>query len=445
MQHTSSVGAFARVLYIIGIGSLLFFGLQPAPLSAHEPDSVGTSQLLPRDHLSLLGAATVGYMTPVAGLSEELIHSHTTAFYDLRLRYQTRPEDGDAFDALFRYPVLQAGVLVGDLSHIDVYYASRHKPYHSTLGYTISPYFGIERYFFQRKRWALGYDIFNGVSYNTHPYNATTNADNEYIGSHFSIFFGLGLTARYRVASHWTLSASFDFKHFSAASMVRPNLGVNSFGPTLGVTYDLSPNNTFSASSSQAQAASHGKELTGSPFYFDLSAAVIPKALPDEYNYLISQHVPDPSRCPVYVAYNASFTAMYRYLLHHASGLGIDYSYIPFTDRLRELDALQRHDVIDGRQLSYSPHVAGVALRHDIFYRHAGLNLGLGVYLHRHQGWRAETQESRFYQLIGLRYHFPFTHDRLFVGYTIKAHRFSKVDGLHFSVGYRFGRASHKP
>lgn len=493
-----SVNLFSRVLYIIGIGSLLFSDLLIAqkrflhdgtlyalmmptyfasqilvtasvinlklqsgtlkrlasivvavlfvsPLSAEETESVPDPTLSARDHLSLAAYATVGYMTSVAGLSETYLHSHTTAFYDLRLRYQTRPEDGSYYDALFRYPVLQAGIAVGDLTHIDLYRESRHRDYRSTLGCAIAPYFGFHRDIFRSRRWSLGYDLVNGVAICTKPYDAVTNADNEFIGAHLSLFLGIDVEARYRVASQWTLSAAFDFKHLSAASLVRPNLGVNCFGPKIGVTYDLVDQSSLSASLQQGRAEALSQVPDrGRSFYFELSAALIPKALPDEYNYLVAQHVPDPSECPVYLAYNTMFSAMYRYLPHHASGIEADYTYVSFTDRLQELDAQLHQDVIDGRQLHYSPHVAGLGLRHDIFYRHFTINLGLGVYLHRQQGWRAETQESRLYQLVGLRYNFPFTRDHLFVGYTIKAHRFSKVDGLHLCLGYRFGKTSFK-
>ena len=403
----------------------------PLVLSAQDADTASVSL---RDRLSLSGLASVGYMTPVAGLSEELLHSHTTAYYDLRLRYQTRPEDRNAYDALFRYPVIQVGVLVGDLTHIDVY--RQRTPYHSTLGMTIAPYFGFQRNLFQHGRWALGYVIQNGLSLNTRPFDETSNADNEYIGAHLSMHFGLALEARYRLTPHWTLSAAFDFKHNSAASMVRPNLGINAFGPTLGVTYDLAPQSLEAMT--QQPSAQRVADITRQPFrrrfYGEVMAAVIPKSLPDYFN------VYRTADCPIYVAYTGMAGVMYRYRPHHASGLALDYTYVPYTDRLRQLDALQHHDVVDGRPLRYSPHLFGLVLRHDIFYRHVSLNLGLGAFLHRRQGWRAETQESPIYQLIGLRYSLPFTGDRLFLGYTVKAYRFSKVDGMLFNLGVRFPR-----
>lgn len=388
-----------------------------------------------RDHVSVAALATVGYMTPVAGLTEELLHSHTTLFYDARFRYQTGGNSCSPYDALFAYPVLQTGIVVGDLTHIDVY--RQGTTYRSTLGCMIAPYFGFQRFLFRGGRWAIAYEILNGISFNTHPYDDQTNIDNEYIGAPLSIFFGLGVSARYRLTPQWSLSLSADFKHNSAASMARPNLGINAFGPTLGVTYNLTPQSPIVSPPQQKMSPDDKRAENG--FYGELSAAVIPKALPDYFN------VYHTSNCPVYASYNAMGSFMYRYLLHHASGLAVDYTYVPYTHRLKELDALQHHDVVDGRPLRYSPHLFGLLLRHDVFYRHVSVNLGLGLFLHRRQGWRAETQESSLYQLIGLHYSLPFTNDRLTVGYTIRAFRFSKVDGMLFGLGWRFRRPASHP
>ncbi len=416
---------------------LLLFGFV-AQLRAESADSVTAPRLTFADHVAISAGGAVGYMTPVAG-AESLLKSHTTAFYDLRLRYQTRPEDGNAYDALFRYPVIQGGIAVGDLTHIDV--SRKSRPYQSTLGVAIAPYYGFHRNIIQSRRWSLGYDLLNGIAFCTNPYDPHTNADNEFIGRHFAIFLGIDIEARFRLSRHWTLSAAFDFKHLSAASIIRPNLGVNSFGPMLGVTYDLTsqPLIPYSQTDEGRERIKEAKTMSHKRFYFELSASVVPKALPDEFNYLVSQHVDDPSKCPVYVSYSTMLSAMYRYLPHHSSGLEIDYSYISHTDRLRELDMLQKHDVVDGRQLTYSPHVVGIGVRHDVFFRHFTVNLCLGAYLYRHQGWRAETWESKYiYEIIGVRYSLPFTNDRLFVGYNVKAHRFSRVDGMHLGLGWRF-------
>ena len=72
-----------------------------------------------------------------------------------------------------------------------------------------------------------------------------------------------------------------------------------------------------------------------------------------------------------------------------------------------------------------------------MFYRHFSVNVGVGIYLLNRTGHIARTEESRIYQNVGLRYALPFTHDRIFIGYNIKAHRFQKVNCVQILLGCR--------
>ena len=78
-----------------------------------------------------------------------------------------------------------------------------------------------------------------------------------------------------------------------------------------------------------------------------------------------------------------------------------------------------------------------MSLRHEMFYRHFSINVGLGVYLKKQTGHTSVTNESRAYQHVGLRYSLPFTSDRIYLGYNVKAHKFSKVDCVQLVTGYR--------
>ena len=61
--------------------------------------------------------------------------------------------------------------------------------------------------------------------------------------------------------------------------------------------------------------------------------------------------------------------------------------------------------------------------------------LGDNIY---HGGYYGKEKDGPLYQAIGVRYALPFTGDRLFIGYQIKAHLFSKADCTQFVLGYRF-------
>ena len=135
---------------------------------------------------------------------------------------------------------------------------------------------------------------------------------------------------------------------------------------------------------------------------------------------------------PLYGFFTTMVAPMYRYHLLHATGIGIDYTYADYIYRVREYDLMRGLT-----EYTYSPHIVGLSLRHEVFYRHFSVNVGVGVYLYNHTGHTAETDESRVYQNVGLRYSLPFTRDRLFLGYNVKAHRFQKVNCVQLLMGYR--------
>lgn len=403
---------------------LVFVSLQ---IGVRAQEAMGDSALRIRDHIAVSFLGNGSYLIPKGDINKEILHSYGVGYYDVRMKWHTRQEDGNAYDAVFRYPDLQVGFLYGDLSHIRIW--REQTGYESRIGHTFALYGGFQRKFIQRGRWTLSCDFQNGISYCTDPFNEHTNTDNELIGARLSLFVNIGVHAHYRLTPQWSLSLGVDFKHCSNGQLARPNLGTNTFGPTLGVSYDLEQQPLEPV---RAPLDQPSKKMRS--FYFELSAGALPKVLLDHFTLYHT------SNNPMYVGYTSMLAAMYRYRLHHASGLEADYTYAPYADNIRELDIALAEKYYDKSRLGfrYSRHVAGIGVRHEVFYKHVSLNLGLGVYVFRHMGYTAEVYESRLYQILGLRYSLPFTSDRLFLGYNVKAHKFSKADCLQFVLGWRF-------
>ena len=98
----------------------------------------------------------------------------------------------------------------------------------------------------------------------------------------------------------------------------------------------------------------------------------------------------------------------------------------------------QLHEYLLGLFLSDHldcPHVLGLSQRHEIFYKQMSVNVGLGWNVHKRLGYTSEQDENWFYQHVGLRYSFPFSRNRLYLGFQIKAHRFGKVDCVQLISG----------
>ena len=409
--------------------------------SADSTDSVDSAALL-TSHLSLLtspkgghwsvaAVGNVSYLIPKGPYAGAILHSYGTSFYELRAKWQASPDTDDPFELGLNRPTLQAGLLFGDLSHIHMH--KGNTPYESRLSRLWALYGGMQIDFVRRQRWAFGVDLQNGVGYCPSPFNPVDNIDNELLGAHLNIFVNIGLYARHRLSPSWTAMLGVDFKHFSNGSIRRPNLGVNTIGPSLTLQYhpdgaaDAAFASSRSASESTHRTPSHS--FPGKGLYVETTAHFGMKSLLDHFNV---HHTSDGA---VYGFLTAMVAPMYRYHRMHATGLAIDYTYADYVYSHRRLDR-QLYNTDE----SYSPHILGVSLRHEVFYHHFSLAVGAGIYLHKQVGFLGRTQDGRFFQNIGLRYSFPFTHDRLFIGYNVKAHRFSKADSDQLVLGVRLGK-----
>lgn len=378
-------------------------------------DSLVTDKISSK--LSIQLSATASRMIHHGPDINEVLHSYSARFFDIRLKRQQSFETPTAFDQAMNYPSLQVGLQLDDFSNLDIY--RPETPYRSRIGRMATLYGGIQIPLLRAGRFTLGTDLQNGLAYCPHPFDENDNVDNEIIGSTLSIYVNLGFYLRYRLSSHWSASAGVDFKHFSNGTLDRPNIGINALGGTLSVDYNISPQ----AESAPRRVAFEKEGRRG--FYVEAMAGLGMKALFDGFSVNHSKHN------AIYGFPTVMIAPMYRYHLLHASGIGIDYTYSDYVYTVRLYDQILGHPAP-----RYSPHVAGITLRHEIFYRHFSLSCGVGTYLCRHLG-RLSDDESRIYQTVSLRYSFPFTSDRLFLGYNVKAHRFQKVECLQVVAGYR--------
>lgn len=400
-------------------------------------DSARMTSLPFDSHVSLELSGNVSYLLPKDEECRAIMHNYATSFYGFQFNYNTSPLDGNRYDAALNYPTLQAGFLLGDYSHISLY---RDKPrllYNSRIGHVYTLYGGLTLYVVRHNRWRLGFDLDNGIAFVTHPYNKNNNADNELFGSTYAIYVNMGFLAKYRISPQWTLGAGIDFKHYSNGTLDRPNKGSNTVGLTLSADYSLQPIEDYKKNRGRSEICNRFE-----PFkryvYWDLNAGIGVKTLLDDWNNnYFYRHPGDPKyrseHYPVYSSFVCMLAPMYRYSLTQATGIGLDYTYAKFASRIRDIDKAKGID-----KYRYSRHVLGISLRHEIFYHHFSLAVAAGWYAFRRMGYVADTDEGRFYQTAGLRYSFPFSRDAFFLGYNVKAHRFSKADCMQFTVGWRF-------
>lgn len=120
---------------------------------------------------------------------------------------------------------------------------------------------------------------------------------------------------------------------------------------------------------------------------------------------------------------------MRRYARRWASGVGVDVFYGSYAKRVQALDATHP----EGSTLRHKPWSIGIAAKHEVYYGNLSMYVSLGYYLYRHMGLTAKTEETRYYERIGLKYTLPRS-GGLYIGAGVKAHR-TKADLTEVIVG----------
>lgn len=358
----------------------------------------------------------------------DFIRSHGARYYGLNVRFQPLRAYGDAYDRAFRFPSLEFGLLLGDFHDIHFYRERGNPSLHSGAGYMVAAYGAFRRDILSAGPFRLNYLFENGIGWSSRPYDGHTNPDNELVGSPFSVYFSMGLGGRLLLGPRWEASLAFRFRHFSNGALDRPNKGINTVGVSAGVRYRLpSP-----GESSEMPAAFDTP--VRKRFYLDLSVGWIARTFIEDWIHSVNTSPDDPAYRTrdfrLYSGIGTSLAAMYRYGIRFASGVGVDYSYLPYVDDMERTDRMRQRE-----GLSYSRHCLGLSLRHEVFYKHFSLYFSLGYYLHRAVGGLSHEFEKPYYETLGLRYTLPFC-ERLYIGYHVKAHLF-RADHIEFNVGCR--------
>jgi opacity protein-like surface antigen len=65
----------------------------------------------------------------------------------------------------------------------------------------------------------------------------STDIDREIVGQPFNFNLNAGGGLRYFITSHWSLSLEYRYQHISNANTGSHNIGINSHGPILGLSY----------------------------------------------------------------------------------------------------------------------------------------------------------------------------------------------------------------
>lgn len=395
-----------------------------------------------RNVVSIVAGTTEGYVLPHNKQVQSLLSTTKRATVGhIGFQWQARTANATEDDLRYGLPKFEGGLLVTDFTKAPLHRTEGKYlfPQPSTIGQMIVPYGAIYRPLLRTRHAEFGYRMEQGLAICTHPYHPTTNPENELIGGRLSIHVGLGLQTEYHVTPNLALGLTANFHHYSNGRMDEPNIGVNVFDGGLRAIYTFRPDTLRSnpyrwRHMRRTHQLQHHKH-----FYYDLSAALVPRVLIDEWNY---QWYVAPPTDPRYrtgsydyhhsMAINAAL--MYSYSPKYSSGIGLEYLYAPIGDDILHWETLKGTPDVTLQ----SPHGLSVVAHHEARYKNLAIHLSFGTYILREPQFPYDTN-TPFYETAGVRYYLPFADRRTFVAYNIRAHAIT-ADAFQFSIGYSIGQ-----
>lgn len=105
------------------------------------------------------------------------------------------------------------------------------------LGNAVYGAYFIEPYFINNQNFRLGLLAKIGLSYNSNPYNETTNNENKSYSLYFNPYLSLGLNASLKAAKNFYIDFDAMFNHNSNGGVNYPNSGINFPTAYLGINY----------------------------------------------------------------------------------------------------------------------------------------------------------------------------------------------------------------
>lgn len=450
---------FLRITHILSlfILSALSVTLMAESAESVYADSCSTDSLnvtcymlhQPKHIYSIGGSGGIDHLLNVKVRGEKLVKRGWGSSYNVFMNSQANPLDREisVYDRVFGFPTLEAGIQLQDLSHTRLH--TGETPYMSVVGMIWSGYIGFRRDIYRNRRWAYGYGLYNGISLSSRTYEGENNVDDDLVGQHLSVYFGLDLFASYRITPRDELSLQFGYKHVSNGATDRPNKGANTYGLAVRARHDLNrpdADKGMTFDERQARLQAFKREAFVPYAYLDINGLVGFRTMYEEFILRRSYLAPDEpgyldGKLALHTVWGTNVVQMFRYNQVHASGLGLEYMFAGYAGRsgLIEHECAIRapeSDFADGYK--HSKHVLAIAGYHEVYYKQLSLQMSFGTYLFRRLGWVSKHYEAPVYETVGIRY-YPKFFKPFYIGYNVKAN-LGKAYDMEIKVGLHAGR-----
>lgn len=377
------------------------------PLSAiAQEDSTVTHKNKAWINSSLLAQYQKGYVFATNDFLKgtNIEANRINAFQTFSLKFSTQTNGGKLWQQLYKYPYWGIGVYVADF----------YNPEEIGIPFALFGFFNAPF-----KRWEklrFNYELGFGATFNWKSFNPVTNKYNIAIGAGESFMIDAGLNLEYNLTDRIEFVSGLSLTHFSNGALKKPNFGINTVAPKIGLKYNFYNHPAFRKQ--EVPAFSQKSEWLFSVF------GGAKNVIFDSVNIDIIEKY-EGILFPVFgisTAYNRQISYMSKI------GFGMTFSYDGSVNTRiaieeNELDPVDG-PLTDKLQLSIYP-------SYELVVNKVSLVIQPAVYLYRK---RIKNQSPAFHQRIGLKYHIT---DKIYVGITLRDYAFHVSDYIEWTLGYR--------
>jgi hypothetical protein len=325
-------------------------------------------------------------------------------FQTFSLKFSTQTNGDKLWQQLYKYPNWGIGVSVIDF----------HNP--EEIGVPLAFYGFLNAPFKRWQKLSFNYDMGFGATFNWKSFNPVYNKYNIAIGAGVSFQIDAGLNLQYNLTNRIVLVSGFSLTHYSNGALKKPNFGINTIAPKIGLKYNFYDHLAF-----------HKQEV---PMFLKKNEWLLSSfggaknVIFDSLNIDIMEKYEG-----VYFSVFGISTTYNRQISYMSKiGAGMTFSYDGSVNAQiavdnNELDPVDS-PLSDKIQISIYPSYELVIDKLSVIIQPA-------FYIYRKN---FKDQSPVFHQRIGIKYHIS---DNIFAGITLRDYSFHVSDFIEWTLGYR--------
>ena len=331
-------------------------------------------------------------------------HARIDDFQSFSLWLSHQTTGNKPWQQLYKFPQYGIGLSVADFFNPE------------EIGEPIAVYGFLNAPFIIRNKLSFNYEIGFGATFNWKAFNPVTNKYNISIGAGQSFMIYTGLNLRYLIAERIELSAGLGLTHFSNGAMKKPNFGINTIAPTIGVKYN----------------------------FYDVPG-MIKQEIPEynkDFEWLVSAFC--GFKNVVFDSLDIDLLEKYEGVYYPVFGLSstinrqLNYkSKLGFGATITYNGSVDAQAVVEGSELDVADGKFGdkimlsVYPSYELVINKVSIIIQPAFYLYRKKLF---VQSPVFHQRIGLKYQI---NNHLFAGITLVDYKFHVSDFIEWNIGYR--------